>query len=26
MDLQDVVWEAWTGLSWLSIATGGRLL
>jgi hypothetical protein len=26
MDLQDVGWEAWTGLSWLRIGTGGGLL
>jgi hypothetical protein len=26
MDLQDVEWEAWTGLSWLRIGTGGGLL
>jgi hypothetical protein len=26
MDLQEVGWEAWTGLSWLRIGTGGGLL
>jgi hypothetical protein len=26
MDLQDVGWVAWTGLSWLRIGTGGGLL
>jgi hypothetical protein len=26
MDLQEVEWEAWTGLSWLTIRTGGGLL
>jgi hypothetical protein len=26
MDLQDVGWGAWTGLSWLRIGTGGWLL
>jgi hypothetical protein len=26
MDLQEVGWEAWTGLSWLMIGTGGGLL
>jgi hypothetical protein len=26
MDLQEVGWGAWTGLSWLSIGTGGGLL
>jgi hypothetical protein len=26
MDLQDVGWGAWTGLSWLRIGTGGGLL
>jgi hypothetical protein len=26
MDLQEVEWEAWTGLMWLRIGTGGRLL
>jgi hypothetical protein len=24
--LQEVGWEAWTGLSWLRIGTGGGLL
>jgi hypothetical protein len=23
MDLQEVEWEVWTGLSWLRIGTGG---
>jgi hypothetical protein len=26
MDLQEVGWGAWTGLMWLRIGTGGRLL
>jgi hypothetical protein len=26
MDLKVVGWAAWTGLIWLSIRTGGRLL
>jgi hypothetical protein len=26
MDLQEVGWEAWSGLMWLRIWTGGRLL
>jgi hypothetical protein len=26
MDLQEVGWEAWTGLIWLRIGTGGGLL
>jgi hypothetical protein len=26
MDLQEVGWGAWTGLSWLRIGTGGGLL
>jgi hypothetical protein len=26
MDLQEVVWEMWTGSSWLRIGTGGGLL
>jgi hypothetical protein len=26
MDLQDVEWEAWTGLIWLRIGAGGVLL
>jgi hypothetical protein len=26
MDLQEVVWWAWTGLIWLRIGTGGGLL
>jgi hypothetical protein len=26
IDLQEVGWRAWTGLSWLRIGTGGRLL
>jgi hypothetical protein len=26
MDLQEVVWGAWTGSSWLRIGTGGRHL
>ena len=26
IDLQEVGWEAWTGLIWLRIETGGRLL
>jgi hypothetical protein len=26
MDLQEVGWGAWTGLSWLRIETGGGLL
>ena len=26
MDLQDVVWGAWTGLIWLKIGTGGGLM
>jgi hypothetical protein len=26
MDLQEVGWEAWTGLMWLRIGTGGGLL
>jgi hypothetical protein len=26
MDLQEVGWGAWTGLIWLRIGTGGRLL
>jgi hypothetical protein len=26
MDLEEVGWEAWTGLSWLSLGTGGGLL
>jgi len=26
MDLQEVVWGAWTGLTWLSTGTGGGLL
>jgi hypothetical protein len=26
MDLQEVGWGAWTGLSWLRIGTGGELL
>jgi hypothetical protein len=26
MDLQEVGMRAWTGLSWLRIGTGGRLL
>jgi hypothetical protein len=26
MDLQEVGWEAWTGLIWLRIGTGGELL
>jgi hypothetical protein len=25
MDLQEVVWGAWSGLIWLGIGTGGRL-
>ena len=25
MVLQEVGWEAWNGLGWLSIGTGGRL-
>jgi hypothetical protein len=25
-DLQEVGWGAWTGLIWLSVGTGGRLL
>jgi hypothetical protein len=26
MDLQDVGWGTWTGMSWLRIGTGGWLL
>jgi hypothetical protein len=26
MDLKEVVWGAWTGLSWLKIGTGGGAL
>jgi hypothetical protein len=26
MDLEEVGWGAWTGLSWLRIGTGGGLL
>jgi len=26
MDLQEVEWGAWTGMNWLRIRTGGRLL
>ena len=26
MDLQEVGWEAWTGLIWLRIRTGSELL
>jgi hypothetical protein len=26
MDLQEVGWGTWTGLIWLRIGTGGRLL
>jgi hypothetical protein len=26
MNLQEVVWGAWTGLIWLRIGTGGGLL
>jgi hypothetical protein len=26
MDLQELEWGAWTGLSWVRIGTGGRLL
>jgi hypothetical protein len=26
MDLQEVGWEAWTGVMWLRIRTGGGLL
>jgi hypothetical protein len=26
MDLQEVGWEAWTGLSWLRIGRGGGIL
>jgi hypothetical protein len=26
MDLQEVEWVAWTGLSWFRIGTGGGLL
>jgi hypothetical protein len=26
VDLQEVVWGAWTGLSWLRMGTGGGLL
>jgi hypothetical protein len=26
MDLQEVGWEAWSGLIWLRIGTGGGLL
>jgi hypothetical protein len=26
MDLQELGWGTWTGLSWLKIGTGGRLL
>jgi hypothetical protein len=26
MDVQDMEWGEWTGLSWLRIGTGGRLL
>ena len=26
MDLQEVGWEAWTGLMWFRIGTGGGLL
>jgi hypothetical protein len=26
MDLQEVGWGAWTGLIWLRIGTGGKLL
>jgi hypothetical protein len=26
MDIQEVGWGEWTGLSWLRIGTGGRLL
>jgi hypothetical protein len=26
IDLQEVGWGAWTGLMWLRIGTGGRLL
>ena len=26
MDLQELGWEAWTGLIWLRIGTGGRHL
>jgi hypothetical protein len=26
IDLQEVGWEAWTGLIWLRIGTGGGLL
>jgi hypothetical protein len=26
MDIQEVGWGAWTGLSWLRIGTGGGLL
>jgi len=26
MDLQEVGWEAWTGLLWLRIGTDGKLL
>jgi hypothetical protein len=25
MDLREAGWEAWTGLIWLRIGTGGRL-
>jgi hypothetical protein len=26
MDLKEVGWRAWTGLSWLRIGTGGGIL
>jgi hypothetical protein len=26
MDLQEVLWEAWTGLIWLSVGTDGGIL
>jgi hypothetical protein len=26
MDLQEVIWGAWTGLIWLRIGTGGGLI
>jgi hypothetical protein len=26
IDYQEMVWGAWTGLIWLRIGTGGRLL
>jgi len=26
MDLEEIGWEAWTGLNWLRIRTGGMFL